>query len=219
MRILDLSPMKQNQPDPANESALAELHERFALGLLRFFQRKVSGGGVSSQAYGDRADELAQRTWIEFWQALQSGSYDPTRAKHSTFLYAVASIIWLRSVREEGRNSRIGVLPDSDEWLPASQADDPSHAADLASAIEVIRRVVAGSESTAPLSDDDRVILRAVADDCSEREIAAQLGVSPSTAHERKRAVLARIADFLRGKGIDLSQNRRAQETPTAKNQ
>ena len=219
MRILDESPMKQNQPEHANEGALAELHERFAPGLLRFFQRKVSGGGVSSQAYGDRADELAQRTWIEFWRALQSGSYDPTRAKHSTFLYAVASIIWLRSVREEGRNSRIGVLPDSDEWLPTSQADDPSHAADLASAIEVIRRVVAGIESTAPLSDDDRVILRAVADDCSEREIAAQLGVSPSTAHERKRAVLARIADFLRGKGIDLSQNRRAQETPTAKNQ
>ncbi|NDG62847.1 MAG: sigma-70 family RNA polymerase sigma factor [Planctomycetes bacterium] len=219
MRILDESPMKQNQPDPANKSALAELHERFAPGLLRFFQRKVSGGGLSSQAYGDRADELAQRTWIEFWKALQSGSYDPTRAKHSTFLYAVASIIWLRSVREEGRNSRIGVLPDSDEWLPTSQADDPSHAADLASAIEVIRRVVAGSEPAAPFGDDDRVILRAVADDCSEREIAAQLGVSPSTAHERKRAVLARIADFLRGKGIDLSQNRRAQEIPTAKKQ
>ncbi len=211
--------MKPNQPEHAKEGALAELHDRFAPGLLRFFQRKVSGGGVPNQAYGDRADELAQRTWIEFWRALQSGSYDPSRAKHSTFLYAVASIIWLRSVREEGRNSRIAVLPDSDEWLPTSQADDPSHAADLASAIEVIRRVVAGAESTAPLSDDDRVILRAVADDCSEREIAAQLGVSPSTAHERKRAVLARIADFLRGKGIDLSQNRRAKETSTAKKQ
>ena len=211
--------MKQNQPDDSKNTALGEFHERFAPGLLRFFQRKVSGGGVSSQAYGDRAEELAQRTWIEFWRALQSGSYDPTRAKHSTFLYAVASIIWLRSVREEGRNSRIGALPDSDEWLPASQADDPSHAADLASAIEVIRRVVAGIEPAAPLSDADREILRAVADDCSEREIAAQLGVSPSTAHERKRAVLARIADFLRGKGIDLSQNRRAQEIPPAKNQ
>ena len=219
MRILAPSPMKQNQPDDSKNTALGELHERFAPGLLHFFQRKVSGGGVSSQAYGDRAEELAQRTWIEFWRALQSGSYDPTRAKHSTFLYAVASIIWLRSVREEGRNSRIGVLPDSDEWLPASQADDPSHAADLASAIEVIRRVVAGAEPTAPLSDADREILRAVAEDCSEREIAAQLGVSPSTAHERKRAVLARIADFLRGKGIDLSQNRRAQEIPPAKNQ
>ena len=219
MRILDESPMKQNQPDHANESALEVLHERFAPGLLRFFQRKVSGGGVSNQSYSDRAEELAQRTWIEFWKALQSGSYDPARAKHSTFLYAVASIIWLRSVREEGRNSRIGVLPDSDEWLPASQADDPSHAADLASAIEVIRRVVAGSEPTAPLSDVDREILRAVADERSEREIAAQLGVSPSTAHERKRAVLARVADFLRGKGVDFPPNRRAEGAPAAKNQ
>lgn len=219
MRILDVSPMKQNQPDPANENALKVLHARFSPGLLRFFQRKVSGGGASSHPHGDRAEELAQRTWIEFWRALQSGNYDPARAKHSTFLYGVASIIWLRSVREQGRNGRIGVLPDGDEWLPANDADDPSHAADLASAIEVIRRVVAGTEPTAPFGDDDRVILRAVADDCSEREIAAQLGVSPSTAHERKRAVLARIADFLRGKGIDLSQNRRAEKTPTAKNQ
>ncbi len=219
MRILGESPMKQNQQDPANESALEELHARFSPGLLRFFQRKVSGGGPSSHPPGDRAEELAQRTWIEFWKALQSGSYDPARAKHSTFLYGVASIIWLRSVREQGRNARIGVLPDGDEWLPANDADDPSHAADLASAIEVIRRVVAGTEPTAPFADDDRVILCAVANDCSERDIATQLGVSPSTAHERKRAILSRLADYLRGKGIVLSQNRRAENALKANNQ
>ena len=53
--------MKSNQPEHANEGALAELHERFAPGLLRFFQRKVSGGGVSSQAYGDRLIGSAER--------------------------------------------------------------------------------------------------------------------------------------------------------------
>ena len=210
--------MKQNQPDDAKESALAELHERFAPGLLRFFQRKVNGGGAQGAIPGDLAEELAQRTWIEFWKALESGSYDPARAKHSTFLYAVASIIWLRNVREKGRNSRIGELPDGDEWLPANDMDDPSHAFTLASAIEVIRSVVAGTDPTTLFGEADRAILRAVAEDRSEREIASQLGVSPSTAHERKRAILARVADFLRGKGIDLSQNRRAEDASKAKN-
>ncbi len=196
-----------------SESELNELHDRFAPGLLRHFQRKASGVGGARRIHGDLADELAQRTWIEFWKALEAGTYDPARSKPSTFLYGVASIIWLRSLRERGRDQRVGELPDGDEWLPASDADDPAHAADLAGAIDAIRRLVNGTDLSAPFSDADREILRAVSAERTEREIADQLGVSPSTAHERKRALLGRVADFLRARGIDWSGNSRATGT------
>ncbi len=198
---------------------LTELHKQFSPGLVRHFERKLRsqvGAGspprASAAAHGDLADELAQRTWIEFWKLVESGRYDPARAKPSTYLYGVASIIWLRNLRERGRDRRVTDLPDDDAWLPASTYDDPIHAAELAVAVDAIRRIVGGNEIAAPFTDADRLLLRSISEDRTEREIADHFSISPSTAHERKRALLARMADYLKARGFDFFKDSRAEK-------
>jgi len=200
-----------------DESAMSALHDRLTPGLALFFARKLgeSVHALAHDAQSDRTDELVQRTWIEFWRVLQSDRYDPTRGRYTTFLYAVASNIWLRGLRERGRR-REASLPDGDEWLPASPHGDSAHAVELACALELVGRVVSGLDANAPFTDQDRAILRSIADDRTERDLAQQLGVSSSTAHERRRALLTRFADFLRGRGVDFSKNVRATPLPNS---
>lgn len=179
-----------------DERALAELHARLTPGLERHFARKLG-----SKSRDERAEELAQRTWVALWQALRGGRYDPARARLTTFVYAVSQIVWMRWGREQGRVA--GSMEDW-SWLGAEPSGgslgDPAAAVELGSAIEAVRRAMAGE-----MSEADRLVLEGVARGCSDRELAAELRVSPSTAHERKKSALARLARRLgiRGFGED----------------
>lgn len=197
-------------PEPKSELSL--LHERFGPGLVRHFQRRLSSASAGRAQGGDLAQELAQRTWIEFWHANESGAYDPKRAKPSTFLYAIASIIWLRNLRERGRAGRIGQINSNEEWISDATGLDTAGALELAESIQAISDLVAGVDATAPFCDEDRQVLRAISQEKSEREIAQELQVSPSTAHQRKKALLERVAGFLKGRGFDFSPVGRARQ-------
>jgi DNA-directed RNA polymerase specialized sigma24 family protein len=195
-----------------DQSAFARLHDMLAPGLTRHFARKLAGIGVDDGrggggGSGGLAEELAQRTWITFWRALAAGAYDPARARPSTFLYAVAANIWLRHLRERSRRGPVALAEGAD-WPLSSAADDPAAALECAAAVELVGRVVGGAESEATEADEaafteaDRQLLRAIADGRTDRELAAELGISPSTAHARKKGVLGRLAGFLAGRGI-----------------
>ncbi len=161
-------------------------------GLARHFARKLAAIGADE---GDAA-ELCQRTWIEFWGALASGRHDPARARVSTFLYAVAQIVWMRELRRRGRETaRVRTLEPG--WEMPSEADGPDAAAELAAQVDAVRRVMQGQAGD--LSAADRAVLRAIAEGATDREVASRLEVSPSTAHERKKAVLERLGSVLRG--------------------
>lgn len=164
-------------------------------GLVRHFAGKLAAVG------GDRgeADELAQQAWIEFWSAVSSGKYDPARARLSTFLYAVAQIVWMRDLRRRGRIAS-RERPLEAAWDAEGGDSTPGDAAELAARIDAVRRVM--SEGGGELTEQDRAVLRAISEGASDREVAAQFGVSPSTAHERKRSALARLAGVLRGLGF-----------------
>ncbi len=197
-----------------DQAAFARLHDMLAPGLTRHFARKLAGIGVDEGSSGrggsgggGLAEELAQRTWITFWRALAAGAYDPARARPSTFLYAVAANIWLRHLRERSRRGPVALAEGAD-WPLSSAADDPAAALECAAAVELVGRVVGGAESEATEADEaafteaDRQLLRAIADGRTDRELAAELGISPSTAHARKKGVLGRLAGFLAGRGI-----------------
>lgn len=171
-----------------SDQAIAALHARLTPGLTRHFVRKLGAGAVHS----DSADELAQRTWIAFWEALRAGRYDPARARLTTFLYAVAHITWLRDRREAGRTPPPGLAS-----LDHADGQSPHDAAELAASIDLVRTLIGGRVAGVGLSEDDRATLRAIADGRTDRELAHLLGVSPSTAHARKRAALARLAELL----------------------
>ncbi len=192
-----------------DHTAITEVHKRLSPGLVTHFLRRL---GATELAGRDTAEELAHRTWIEFWKALQGGTYDPARARPSTFLYAIAGNIWLRYRREQGRKKPIS-LGDAAEFIldPAGDAlDDPTS---LAETLDLIRGVVDGDDSSSPFSANERQMLRWIAQGHTERDIAGYLALSASTAHERKRSLLSRFSAFLVGRGC-ISQKVRATRPP-----
>lgn len=178
-----------------HESALAQLHARLTPGLVRHFTRKLGpGAGPAS----DEADELAQRTWIALWEAIRDRKYDPSKARLTTFLYAVSHVVWMRHRRDRQRLS-----PDSGaRFEPESDlAASPPSATFLAGELERVRQVLSGSTSTG-LTEADRQVLRGIADGRTDRELAEQMGLSASTAHGRKKAALAKLSQVLREREI-----------------
>lgn len=183
-----------------DSAALSHLHDRFTPGLIRHFLRRCNGQPTI-------AEDLAQQTWIAFWRALVAGTYDPRKARPSTFLYAVAKNIWLRHLRAAGRASEhVMISVDAGAGAPGGaltdRGPDPAESAALAESIELARAILAGGVASAKagpgLSDDDRAILRSIAAGRSDRELAAQLGVAASTAHARKKAALDRFAQAMK---------------------
>lgn len=178
--------------------ALSELHRSLNPGLVRHFLRLVGGHGAGGREAA--AEELAQQTWIAFSGALREGKYDPSRARLSTFLYAISSNIYLRHLRASGRAAeRRTAALHADE--PGPEGLDPSKIAANAAEIERVRRAIAGQEPGAKLSDDEREVLRLVAAGRSDRELALYLACSASTANMRKQVALGKLRAFLERDG------------------
>lgn len=198
-----------------DRTALDALHRQLTPGLCRHFQSQLNAAGVAGGIGdgGDLASDLAQRTWEEFWRALERGVYDPSRARYSTFLYGVASNIWMRARRDRARGARMrGVEQDAGAHAEAASRDGGEgsyHTLAWAEAVERVRSAIEGCAGT-PFSDEDRVTLRAIGEGASERDLAQRMGVSPSTAHDRRVAVLERLREWLAGKGLQFVEHARA---------
>jgi len=172
------------------EAALGELHDALTPGLTRHFARKLGGG----RGLIDQAEELAQLTWVQVWALLQQGKYDPSRARLTTYVYAVAAVVWMRWGRERERQQRRAGVAIGGEEIAAGEmgADD---AATLAAQIERVREALAGQGGG--FTPVERDALRAIAEGGTDRELAARLGVAASTANERRKTLLARLAKWL----------------------
>jgi len=171
-----------NDPDnPRPSPSRAEVdaaHRRFDPGLRRLFAARGAGA--------HEADELSQRTWAAVWQAVREGKYDPSRSALSTFVYAVAMKMWLRGRRSAARPPD-AVLDLADRLL--DRGADVGDAAALAELLGRVREALAGDL----VSEDDRRVLLALSRGLSDRDLARELGVAPSTAHARKASALDRL--------------------------
>ncbi len=179
---------------------VAEAHARFGAGLRRFFQLRV--GSFRGDSGRDLAliEELCQQTWGECWKCVRERKYDPSRAALSTFLYAIASNVWLRHRRHSIRQ---GERPgDADAALSLIGAEaDPARTVAFSELLEAVLRRVSGEEGG--LSAEDRTVLVALARGASDRDLAEQLRVAPSTAHARRRAALGRLRRALAEMGFE----------------
>jgi RNA polymerase sigma factor (sigma-70 family) len=171
-------PALMHDQDKRRTSEVADAHRRLDPGLRRFF--------ISRGASPEQLDDLSQNTWGVVWGALREGKYDPARAALSTFVYAVAVKVWLRERRRLAREPN---------WVEAlaerllSPVGDASDAAALAELLERVGKCL----SDARFSDEERHVLAALSRGVSDRELARELGVAPSTAHARKASALARL--------------------------
>lgn len=158
--------------------AFDEAVHRLAPGLERLIGKRTNNDV-------NLAQELCQQAWAEVWAAMMQRRYDPSKAALSTFAYAVAHKVWLRHLRAAGR-----ALPA--DWASAEEGVEPSaEAMDDAASIDHVRACLRGSAGD--LTDDERWILRSAASGVSDRELAARLGIAPSSANARKQAALAKL--------------------------
>lgn len=186
-------PPAQPGADPAADRAQAFFHEqhaRLAPGLRRLFIDRTAGRQ-------DLAEELAQRAWALAWRALAAGKYDPARAAFSTFVYAIAQNVWLQHLRSSGQKQN-NLTPLADD--PSTSTLLPEDTAKLAEVVHLLRRVLRG-ELPAQLSEEERWIVRAIADGETDRGLAAKLRLSPSTANARKNSAFDKLRRFLASKG------------------
>ena len=186
-------PSAQPGADPEADRAQAFFHEqhaRLAPGLRRLFIDRTAGRQ-------DLAEELAQRAWALAWRALAAGKYDPARAAFSTFVYAIAQNVWLQHLRSSGQKQN-NLTPLADD--PSTSTLLPEDTAKLAEVVHLLRLVLRG-ELPAQLSEEERWIVRAIADGETDRSLAAKLRLSPSTANARKNSAFDKLRRFLASKG------------------
>lgn len=173
-----------------DRAAVDALHRRFDPGLRRLFLARTAGRD-------EAADDLCQRAWTACWRALALGKYDPARAAFSTYLYAIASRVWLEHLRRAGRQEPASTLT---EYEADQLGTDPAADARLAEVLHMVREVLSGAAGG--LSEDDRWVLREVGAGASDRDLAKRLGVAPSTVNARKRQALERLRRHLATRGV-----------------
>lgn len=168
--------------------ALHNLQKRLLPALSRWFAR-------TWPLDAERSERLAQETWIQVWHALADGRYDPSRAAISTFAFAIASNLRLRELRHIGR----AITASDDDLAATVSSPDVAESMSQASTLEAVRYLI--SDPDAGLEESDRITLSLLARGMGDRDIARELGVSPSTGHDRKKRALARLATLLHSLG------------------
>lgn len=172
-----------------DEAAFREFHRRLHPGVRRFLLRRI-------QSNAELIEELCQRVWIAMWESLRAGRYDPNRSAPTTFVYGIAYNILLQHFRQ----GRSGIsLSDADSIAEQLFTDHPEPSEFLRSCelLDTIRDCIAGRVVPPGITSADREILAAVSRGETEREMAKQLGISPSTANLRKHLALQRLQEFL----------------------
>lgn len=172
-----------------DRAAFAALHKRLSGGLRRLF---LDRAGNKPEV----ADDLLQRTWVGVWQSLSRGRYDPSKSAISTFIYAVAHKMWLQHLRSSGGAGATRGVGGDDPPLESVEAPGGSQTeSDLAEVLDAIRACLRGQGGD--LTTDEREILRLSGSGASDRDLAAKLGVSPSTANARKRSAFEKLRRHL----------------------
>jgi len=177
-----------------NDAAFEELHRRLGGGLRRFLQRRLG-------ANHDAVEDVGQAAWVEVWQSLRAGRYDASRARISTFVYAVAYKLLLRHYRTFARAGTTLGNPLSHADAVAGDADFDAalHTSELLEALAACLRSEGGPNS---LTADERRVVLGSAERQSERDLARILGIAPSTVHARKESAYAKLRKCLRTKGF-----------------
>ena len=177
-----------------DQSAFEALVRWLGPGMKRVLLR-WTGGHI------ELSEELAHDAWVAVWDVLRDGRYDAKKAAISTFVYAVAHKLWLRHLRRTQRAPlSYGVL---DEMLAASEGtDNPATTLQVAELLDAVRACLHADGTPFSLSAGERRIAIGLATGESERSLADQLGVAPSTVHARKILAYKKLRRCLTAKGF-----------------
>jgi RNA polymerase sigma-70 factor (ECF subfamily) len=163
--------------------ALRQLYERYGRLVYAFAHRFSSDPTLS--------EEATQDTFVTLWR--KAATYDPTRAKLSTWLFVVARNRAIELGRQKARRPEL-----RDELEPAGSAPDPS---DLVGASDQSQRI---AEAMADLPDEQLEVLRlSFFDGLSHSEIAEVIGIPLGTVKGRMRLALDRMRTLVETHDLD----------------
>ena len=177
-----------------DRSAFQLIYQRFSTAVQRFFVRRGARD----------VDALANDVWVDAWNALSAGRYDPARGKLSTFLYAIAWRTLLRHKRAQSRGPQPLSVDELALRLLGGESD-PTRLTEFSDLLDDLNRCIGRppfDDGDGGLDDQDRLILNAIYfEGMTERACAAKLECAPSTVHKRCQRVLRRLAACLKRKG------------------
>ena len=166
-------------------SALSDLYDQFGSYVF----------GLAARVIGDRtaAEDVTQEVFLSIWERPEA--FEPARGRLRTFLGTLAhrrSVDLVR--REEARRRR--AARDAATMMPIPDVGE------LALAIVTAEQVRAEVDR---LPRDQRAAIElAYFGGRTYRQVAEELGIPEGTAKSRMRLGLARIAQALEARGIDL---------------
>jgi RNA polymerase sigma-70 factor (ECF subfamily) len=172
--------------DPADDARLVRRLADGDADALRVLYDRFGGivFGLTYRLLGDRqaAEECTQDVFVSVWRT--AGSYEPARARVSTWLLTIARN---RAIDATRRRAARPVDPHEDVWTTERAPDT----ADLVSHADEAARVAA---ALAELPDSQReAISLAYFDGLSHTEIAERLGLPVGTVKGRIRLALDRL--------------------------
>lgn len=163
--------------------ALRVLYDRYGRLVYAFAHRFTNDPTLS--------EEATQDTFVTLWR--KAATFDPTRAKLSTWLFVVARNRAIELGRQKARRPEL-----RDELEPAGSAPDPS---DLVGEADQSQRL---AEAMAALPDEQVEVLRlSFFDGLSHSEIAELIGMPLGTVKGRMRLALERMRGLVDGYDLD----------------
>jgi RNA polymerase sigma-70 factor (ECF subfamily) len=178
-------------PGPAASDAelLVAVADRDRAAFVELFARyagRIKGFMMRSGASAQDADEIVQDVMVSIWR--RSGTFEPSRAAASTWIFAIA------------RNRRIDMIrrsrrPSPDPADPLFQPDPAPDGLDLVSRAEQDGRVRASLSSLPP--EQRAVLVAAFYDGLSHAAIAAALNLPLGTVKSRMRLAFRHLRGVL----------------------
>ncbi|MBY0563500.1 MAG: sigma-70 family RNA polymerase sigma factor [Hyphomonadaceae bacterium] len=175
-----------NRNEPSDEALLGRVaagdREAFAR-LFEGYARRVKSYLIRLGAPGAIAEDLAQDAMVSIWR--RAGSYDPTKAKASTWIFVIARNAWIDRLRRE----RVEVAYRDTLFEDEESSDESPDEAAVRSQTE--------AQMTAALSilspEQRQVVQLSFFEDKPHSEIAQHLSLPLGTVKSRLRLALIKL--------------------------
>lgn len=171
---------------PSDEALLARIAAGDREAFAHLFERyagRVKSYLVRLGARPAAAEDLAQDAMVSVWR--RAASFDPAKAKASTWMFVIARNAWIDKLRRErtelAYRASLDLSEESDDEAPDEAAVRVQTETQISAALEM-------------LSDDQRQVVRlAFFEDQTHTEIAERLALPLGTVKSRLRLALIKL--------------------------
>lgn len=175
-----------DEASDSDEVLLAKIAGGDRLAFAAFFGRyagRVKSYLLRLGARGGIAEDLAQDAMVAVWR--RAGSFDPAKAKASTWLFVVARNTWIDRLRREkvelAYRDHLDAVEESDEERPDERAERTESEEKMRAALDLLP------------AEQREVVQLSFFDERPHAEIAERLKLPLGTVKSRLRLALMKL--------------------------